>query len=401
MKKIQADLAWQITTGSHDIMVGVMDSGADYTHPALDGNIDETLGINFLHFNPFWWYETPASIDDYGHGTHASGIIGAVGGNGEGVIGVSQNVTIVPLKIWDSVGKGSVAEFIAAMVYADYLGIPVISLSGGWKGIGDFKAMRDVVGAYRGLLIAAAGNEANDNPATAYFPGAYKRYNIISVAASDQNDGLCEFSGYGATSVNLAAPGDGILSSVNYWYWSIDDGWYTEPGYEAFSGTSAAVAHVTGTAVLLKAVAPDLSAAALKGAILNSVDHCPALDGLVQTGGRLNAYSALNNLTTTTLYSLYFSDSGYWIDAYEGMNFPVYIDAYVADEYGVQVTEPELVSIVYTADSGVSNTTGIFTKEDLDISPGEMTFITAMALLSNGVILEEATVVDARYISAR
>jgi subtilisin family serine protease len=116
MEQIQADLAWQITTGSHDIMVGVMDSGADYTHPALDGNIDETLGINFLYFNPFWWYETPVPIDDYGHGTHESGIIGAVGGNGEGVIGVSQNVTIVPLKIWDSVGQGSVAEFIAAMV---------------------------------------------------------------------------------------------------------------------------------------------------------------------------------------------------------------------------------------------------------------------------------------------
>ena len=101
------------------------------------------------------------------------------------------------------------------------------------------------------------------------------------------------------------------------------------------------------------------------------------------------------------IYTLYFGGEDYWIDAYENMDYPVYIEAYVEDDQGTLVTAPELVSLVYTADSGVHNTTGIFTKEDLDISPGEQTNVTATAVLSNGIILQETTVVDAPYIQGR
>jgi hypothetical protein len=98
---------------------------------------------------------------------------------------------------------------------------------------------------------------------------------------------------------------------------------------------------------------------------------------------------------------LYFSGDDYWLDAYEGMDFPVYIYAYVEDGQGVVVTAPELVSMVYTSDSGVSNTTGKFTKEDLEISPGEETYVTATATLNNGTILQEVVLVVAPYIQGK
>jgi subtilisin family serine protease len=303
MEQIEADLAWDITIGSHEILVGVLDSGVSYNHPSLADNTDESLGHNFLKENPFWWYDTADPIDDFGHGSHVAGIIGADGNNDEDVIGVNHDVTIVPLKIFDNSGNGSEAELISALVYAECLEIPILNLSGGWTGTGDFPAMRDAIEAYSGLLVAAAGNNGTDNdgPATAFYPSSFDCENIISVAASNQADELCDFSNYGALSVDLAAPGIDILSTVDYWLWDIErkdinEGWYTEPGYEAFSGTSAATAHVTGVAALLKSADPNLSTAEIKAAILDNVDADSALSGLVQTGGRLNAYAALNSL---------------------------------------------------------------------------------------------------------
>jgi subtilisin family serine protease len=404
LERIQADLAWEISTGSHDVLVGVMDSGIDYDHSGLIGNVDEVLGYNFLQDNPYWWYDTPDPLDDFGHGTHVAGIIGEVGGNDEGVIGLNWDVTIVPLKIWDGGGYGSEAEFIAALAYAECLEIPVINLSGGWSEIDGFLAMQDAVEAYSGLIVAAAGNEENDNddPQYACYPAAFACGNVISVAASNQDDALADFSGYGATAVDLAAPGSDILSTVDYWLWDMDLGWYTEPGYEAFSGTSVAVPHVAGTAALLKACEPGLSAADIKAAILGSVDYCQELNGLISSNGRLNAYAALCSLTEAIPYTLYFdSEYGYIIDAYEGINVPVYICAYVEDEQGSLVTAPELASLEYTSDSGVTNTSGIFSKEDLEILPGEQTYVTARATFSNGKFLEERTLVDAPYIDIR
>ncbi|MCL1905925.1 MAG: S8 family serine peptidase, partial [Clostridiales bacterium] len=354
MAQIQADVAWSITTGSHNVLVGVLDSGLDYNHPALAANAAESLGYNFLNNNPYWWYDTPDPLDDYGHGTHVSGIIGATGDNGEGVIGVNWDVTLIPLKIWDGGGNGSEAELIAALAYAECLEIPILNISGGWYGSGNFQAMRDAVEAYSGLIVAAAGNGSNDNddPYEAFYPAAFGCANILAVAASDPADQLTAFSGYGAASVDLAAPGSDILSTVDYWLWDMEQEWYTEPGYEAWAGTSMAAAHVAGAAALLQAAEPNLSAAEIKAAIINTVDYSAELNGLVLSNGRLNVYAALDSLNTAI--------EQIFIDI-DGVSFPItwgcgaYYDEYDDELYELAAMLPSSTAQVcaYTDPLGI------------------------------------------------
>ncbi|MCL1873495.1 MAG: S8 family serine peptidase [Clostridiales bacterium] len=315
MDKIMAPEAWYLCTGSdwnsqensYEVMVGVMDTGVDYTHPDL-GNVDLVRGRNFC---PGENYLDP--MDDYGHGTHVSGTIGAVGDNDEGVVGVSWEVTIVPLKIW-KYGYGSEAELIRAIVYSECISIPILNLSGGWVSashIFDPQAMKDAVEAYSGLLVASAGNFGNDNdnlesPFTSY-PASLDCDNIISVAASYYDDELCGFSSYGAETVDLAAPGDNIWSTVPYWYnlWSY---------YDYMGGTSMAAPHVAGTAALVKAygleLGKSLSTADIKEAILDSVDHSAYLEELVLTEGRLNTYEALKHVDPPFVTLTYDANGG-------------------------------------------------------------------------------------------
>ncbi|MCL1816779.1 MAG: S8 family serine peptidase, partial [Clostridiales bacterium] len=308
MIKIDTLQAWDISTGNSDVVVGVMDSGVFYSHPDLIDNVDEFLGYNFLCDNPAWWYDNPDPMDDFyagGHGSHVAGTIGAIGDNDEGVVGVCWDTTIVPLKIWDSHCEGSEAEFIAAITYANELEIPIsiLNISGGWNNYlwpeANFQALYDVVEGYSGLLIASAGNDSHNNDCfdgMSFFPASFDLKNIISVAATDQNDCLCDFSNYGEISVDLAAPGANILSTVYYYGFE-----GKMPDYDYYQGTSMAAPHVTGAAALLKSYNPNLTPAQIKDAILQTVDICPDLDGTnsldgkkkVASGGRLNVYKAL------------------------------------------------------------------------------------------------------------
>ncbi|MCL1816870.1 MAG: S8 family serine peptidase [Clostridiales bacterium] len=360
LEKIQAALAWTATTGSQNVLIAHMDSGADSTHPALAGKLADQLGYNFLYDNPFWQYSSADPIDDYGHGTHVSGILCANGNNDEGVVGICPDTGIVPLKIWDSMGKGSVAEFITALAYADSIGAQIVSLSGGWAGIGDLQAMQDAISAYSGLIVAAAGNSANDNDHAepAYYPASFSNTNILSVAASDQTDNLCVFSNYGAASVDLAAPGSEILSAVNYWLWDIEEGWYTEPDYAAFSGTSAAVPQVAGTAALLLSLDPNLSTAQVKEAILNSADYCPALEGLVATNGRLNTYAALAYIgqpgqPVPTDY-IEFTQNNYYAQIKSSANSTITVFAEVKEQNGTILQGQDVTYSIDPPYSGVS-----------------------------------------------
>jgi subtilisin family serine protease len=233
---IDAPEAWALQTGSRDVIVAVVDSGVDYNHPDLhanmwtnaaeangtpgvddDGNgyVDDIYGIDT-------WNGDSDPMDDNGHGTHCSGTIGAVGDNALGVTGVNWNVSIMAVKHAGANGRGSTSAAIEAIEYATAMGADVISCSWGGSGGSNGDALYDAMAASPALFVCAAGNSGQNADATPMYPAAYTLDNIVSVAATDKNDVLADFSNYGVTSVDLAAPGVDILSTVpgTYPNWS-------------------------------------------------------------------------------------------------------------------------------------------------------------------------------------
>ncbi|MEM1170386.1 MAG: S8 family serine peptidase, partial [Cyanobacteria bacterium P01_H01_bin.35] len=298
---IDALEAWDIQTGSNNVVVGVIDTGIDYTHPDLannmwtnpgeipgngiddDGNgyVDDVYGYDFAYGD-----NDPIDLVD-GHGTHVAGTIGADGNNGQGVVGVNWNVDLMAIKFLDDNGSGTTFGAIQAIEYATMMGADLTNNS--WGGGGFSQGLYDAIaaaGAADSLFIAAAGNSGTNNDATPHYPDGYDLDNIISVASTDHNDNLSSFSQYGATSVDLGAPGSSIASTV-------------PGGYAYLSGTSMATPHVSGVAALVLAENPDLSYQEVKDIILESTDPISALDGKTVTGGRLNAFKALSLLNAT------------------------------------------------------------------------------------------------------
>ncbi|WP_445302029.1 S8 family serine peptidase [Microcoleus sp. K1-B6] len=299
---IDAPEAWDTATGSSSVIVAVVDSGVDYNHEDLaanmwtnsgeiagngiddDGNgyTDDVRGYDFAN-------NDSDPMDDNGHGSHVAGTIGAVGNNNLGVAGVNHTVRIVPLKFISAGGTGSVANAARAIRYATDKGADVINYSAGGYRPSDFDPRSDVrydaiADAHDAgvLFVAAAGNDANDNDTNPLYPASFDLPNVVSVAATNRNDGLWSSSNFGATTVDLGAPGSSILSTV--------------PGnnYAVYSGTSMAAPHVAGTAALLLAQDPTLSVTQLKNSILSNVDLLPSLAGRTATGGRLNLRKAFN-----------------------------------------------------------------------------------------------------------
>jgi subtilisin family serine protease len=225
-------------------------------------------------------------MDDNNHGTHVSGTIGAVGNNGTGVVGVNWNTRIMGLKFLDKNGSGYISNAIDAIdwaVRARQSGVNLRVLNNSWGGGGYSQALKDVIdkaGANDILFVAAAGNNSSNNDASPSYPASYGTANEISVAATTSSDGLASFSNWGATSVDLGAPGVSILSTVR------------GNGYAFYNGTSMATPHVTGAAALILAACSQ-TVNGLKSTILNNVDPLGTLAGRVKTGGRLNVYNAI------------------------------------------------------------------------------------------------------------
>ncbi len=296
---IDAPEAWDVTTGSSSVIVAVVDSGVDWNHLDLaaniwtnpgeiaanstddDGNgfIDDVHGWDFVDND-----NDPTSEDTPGHGTHVSGTIAAVGNNSLGVTGIMWSAQIMPVRFLDASGSGSVSDEILAINYAVANGAKIINASYGDSSfsLSEFDTISAANTA--GLLfVAAAGNAGANNDVKPSYPANYALPNIISVAASTQNDQLAFFSNFGATSVDLAAPGTNIRSTVNV----------PSEDYGFLQGTSMATPHVTGVAGLVASHDPLLTNAQIKTAILNSVDQKSAFSGKVLTGGRLNAFGAV------------------------------------------------------------------------------------------------------------
>jgi subtilisin family serine protease len=299
---IDAGTAWAINRGSKDVIVGDIDTGADYNHPDLINNIwrnpkeipgngkdddnngfvDDVVGWDFRD-------KDARPFDDNAHGSHTAGSIGATGGNGVGISGVAQNTSIMVLRFLGGAnGSGTSEDAIKCVEYATANGADLTSNS--WGGGGYSQALFDAIAEAdkAGILfVAAAGNARSDNDRTPSYPASYELDNILTVAATDSMDVLANFSNFGATSVDLAAPGVDILSTV--------------PGkdYKKFSGTSMATPHVSGAAALLKAAYPQLKAKELKELLMSSVENVAGLSGKVVTGGRLNIARAFEIAKST------------------------------------------------------------------------------------------------------
>jgi subtilisin family serine protease len=300
---IGAEQAWDITTGSQDIVVAVIDTGINYNHPDLkhnlwinqaeangkpgvddDGNgyVDDVYGYNFSGDKP-----TPDPLDGHGHGSHCSGTIGGNSPDGKGIVGVNWNVKIMAVKFLSDQGSGTLDGAIQAIDYATKMHVKLMSNSWGGGGASDtLKAAIQRASDAGILFVAAAGNDSANNDTDPHYPAAYNVPNVLAVAAIDNQGQLASFSNYGKKSVHVAAPGVNIYSSV------------LGNGYDSWSGTSMATPHVSGVAALLASHEPNLTAIELKERLMGTVKTLPNLRGKVATAGLVNAYNALTNQAT-------------------------------------------------------------------------------------------------------
>lgn len=298
---IDAPEAWRTIAGSslQEVVVAVIDTGVDISHPDLmnriwvniheipnngiddDGNsyIDDVNGWDFF-YNDNSVYDD-ANADS--HGTHVSGTIAAVGNNEIGVIGVASNVLIMPLKFIGPAG-GYTADAIEALAYAKNNGAKIANNS--WGGGSYDAALKSAIDGFGDVFVAAAGNSNTNTDRKAHYPSSYPCTNIISVAAVDSKGLLASFSNYGMNTVDVAAPGVSILSTL--------------PGntYAYYSGTSMAAPHVSGIAALLMGNNGTLTTGKVIGLIKGNTMALPSLSGKVSSGGLVNAELALRNSGT-------------------------------------------------------------------------------------------------------
>ncbi len=311
---IDADDAWNITTGDRNIVIGIVDSGLDVNHPDLqanvwtnpdetpgngiddDGNgyIDDMNGWDFLN-NDASVYDDP---DDDDHGTHVAGIAGATGNNSTGVTGVNWEVSLMSLK---TIGTGgSTTKIAAALNYARDMrqkwintngaqGANVRVLNNSYGGSGFSQTMFTAISQLNSvgiLFVASAGNESTNTDYLPHYPSDYDLPNVISVAATDDDDNLAGFSNFGVGATTMGAPGRFVYSTI------------PDNKYAFFSGTSMASPQVAGAAALILAQHPNLTVKQLKSTLIYKGDPKPALaNGVTTTGRRLNVNNSFQNAT--------------------------------------------------------------------------------------------------------
>lgn len=295
---IDAVSAWSLTTGSRNVVVAVVDTGIRYTHQDLEGNmwtnaneipdngvddddngyIDDVYGINARNG------EDP--MDDNNHGSHCAGIIGATANDSGPNVGVAWQVSLMALKFLNKNGSGTTSDAIECIDYAIAEGADILSNS--WGGGGYSAGLYDAISRAQSagiLFVAASGNDGTNSDSSPSYPASYALDNVISVAALDRNDRLASFSNYGATSVDIGAPGVGIYSCTAA----------SDTSYATYDGTSMATPYVGGVAALVKSKYPNITAAELKRRILDNARPISSLANKTVSGGALSASGALGS----------------------------------------------------------------------------------------------------------
>ncbi len=311
---VDARNAWSIRRTDRTVVVAVIDTGIDYTHPDLqhsiwvneaekngikgiddDGNgyVDDGYGWDFA--------DNDADPMDYaGHGTHVAGIIGAMGDNGIGVAGVSWNVRLMPLKVAGDYTTGMESgDILDALNYALENGATVFNCSfgGPYDSAIEYDKLK-ILQQSGVMVICAAGNKGTDidQAGNAMYPASYDLANIIAVAASAKDGSMAGISNYGSISVDLMAPGVDILSAKSVKITAA--GANERDLYKLMTGTSMAVPHVSGLVALMRARQPELGLDQIKSAILETVVLDPTAAGKTVSGGRVNFYDALGEMLT-------------------------------------------------------------------------------------------------------
>ncbi len=302
-------------TGSKDVVVAVIDTGIDYTHPDLkdnmwvnegeipeneiddDGNgyVDDVHGWDFVN-------KKVNGLDDHSHGTHCAGTIGAKGNNEIGVVGVNWDVSLMAVKFISRFGRGDLSNGIKSIDYAVKMGANVLSNS--WGGASYSRALEKAIEKARKkeiLFIAAAGNNNSNSDRKSLYPANYNLDNVISVGAMTSQGKRASFSNSGKRTVHVFAPGHKVVSTV------------LKGKYKSFSGTSMATPHVAGAAALLLSNQPNLNYKEIKKRLIWSSDHNPKLKNLSISNGLINLSRALKN----DLNPIDPNDSRFWLQMKE------------------------------------------------------------------------------------
>jgi len=286
---MSAEAGWALRHDASDVIVAVVDTGIRYTHQDLAGNIwtnpNQTPGLDDLHgINAITGSGDPN--DDEGHGTHVAGIIGAIGNNGIGVVGVAWSVQLMACKFLDATGSGYYSDAITCIDYAQAHGANVVNCS--WGGGSYSQALADAIASasQAGIIfVAAAGNQALDNDTAPFYPASYGLSNMVVVEATTRADFLAYFSDDGLGSVDLGAPGMDIVSTWNS----------SDSAYASLSGTSMATPEVSGVFALMRAEFPGETFLELMNRVYASVDPVGALAGTCRTSGRVNLARCLSS----------------------------------------------------------------------------------------------------------
>ena len=303
LDKINAPRAWDITRGSRRVKVAVLDTGVDYRHSDLVGNIavntKEVLGNgrdeehNGYPDDYYGWdfIDNDAEpLDLNGHGTRVAGVVGAMGNNNIGMTGVNWVVGLIPIRVLNEHAEGYLSDVAQGIEYALDREAVILNLSlTGPERSEIFEEALQEARRQNVLVVVAAGNYGSNNDLVPSYPASYTVSNLISVAATDNTDLLWSLSNYGKSSVTVAAPGVSIESTL------------PDNSYGSASGTSLASPYVAGTAALLKSRTPSLDAAAIKKRLIGTVDSVSGLEFFVSSKGRLNAARAVSMVMTLRL----------------------------------------------------------------------------------------------------
>jgi subtilisin family serine protease len=299
MVKIAAPMAWNTQTDSSTLVIAIIDTGINFKHPDLQANLwtnsDGSHGFTCMRGRC-----AKGGDDDYGHGTHVAGTIGAAANNGIGIAGLNWHAKLMSVKFLDANGSGNISDAVLAFDQVTALkqqGVNVRLTNNSWGSGGFSQALKDAMARAEaaGILhVCAAGNSGQLADSSPMYPAAYDNRGIVSVLASDQNDVGASFTNYGLGSVDIAAPGVSTYSTVPTGSCALCD----KSGYKLLSGTSMATPHVTGVLAGLFVQNPQLSAIEARDVVLDPGSYDALTEAKAKstsTGGRLNFAKALAN----------------------------------------------------------------------------------------------------------